>query len=159
VENKMKKLAISVLVIAGACCGVHGMEMCETDGIKSSKLGDCTKLFPRQFWLDTEMISQCMTEVKKKVVEEIVERKLRGDPLDYCKLFRGHTWNWICKNFQYDEMKDMGKFLDSVSVQFPGIELPFLNVIKELGLEEKYWTRKGWPPERKRYFCRSVDDD
>jgi hypothetical protein len=159
VENKMKKLAISVLTMAVTCCGVYGMEMCETDEIKSSKLGDCTKLFPRQFWLDSEEVSKCMTEVKKNVVKEIVERELEGDPLNYCKLFREHTWDWICKNFQYDEVKDVEQFLDSVSVQFPGVKLPFLNVIKELGLEEQYWTREWRGPKRKRYFFQNVDDD
>jgi hypothetical protein len=138
---------------------VYTVEIRETDEIKSSKLGDCTKLFPRQFWLDSEEVSKCMTEVKKKVVEEIIMRQREGTPLTYHVLFEDHTWRWICKNFQYDEMKDMEQFLDSVRVQFPCVKLPFLNVIKELGLEEQYWTRNGWPPKRKRYFCQSVDDD
>jgi hypothetical protein len=142
----MKKLAISVLAIAVTCCGVCGMEKYQT-----------TELFPNEFWSDTEMVSKCMAEVKEKVIKEVTERRLEGNPLHYNVLFKGCTWRWICKNFQYKEVEDRGRFLDSICYQFPGVELPFLNIIEELGLEEKYWTRNG-PPVRKRYRCSTIED-
>jgi predicted transcriptional regulator len=148
VENKMKKLAISVLAIAVTCCGVHGMEMCETNEIKSSKLGNYTELFPREFWSNTEMVSKCIAEVKEDIGKEITEDHIEGNPINYHILFKGYTWAWICKNFQYNEMYDKGRFFDSVCYQFPDVEMPFLDVIKELGLEERYWTREGWPIRR-----------
>jgi hypothetical protein len=147
-ENKMKKLAISVLTMAVICGGVYGMEMCETSEIKSSELGDCTKLFPRQFWLDSEEVSKCMTEVKEDVGKEIIMRQREVTPLTYHILFKGYTWSWICKNFQYNEVDDRGRFTESIRGQFPGVNLPFLDVIRELGLEERYWTKEGWPPKR-----------
>jgi hypothetical protein len=144
----MKKLAISALTMAVTCCGASEMEKYQT-----------TELFPKEFWSDTEMVSKCMAEVKEKVEKEITERELEGDPLDYCKLFRRHTWNWICEHFQYEEEENRGKFLNSIIKQFSGRQLPFLTVIEKLGLEEKYWTREWAGPARKRYFFRSVDDD
>jgi hypothetical protein len=139
VENKMKKLAISVLATAVTCCGAYGMEKYQT-----------TELFPNEFWSNPEKVSQCMDEVKEKVVKEITEDHIEGNPINYHILFKGYTWAWICKNFQYNEVDDRGKFTKSVIDQFPGRELPFLDVIKELGLEERYWTKNGWPIKRKR---------
>jgi DNA repair exonuclease SbcCD ATPase subunit len=68
VKNKMKKLAISVLAIAGACCGVHGMEIQEHHEPESNEYPTYTKLFPKEFWSDTEMVSKCIAEVKEKVI-------------------------------------------------------------------------------------------
>jgi hypothetical protein len=148
VENKMKKLAISVLATAVVCGGVYGMEIHEHHETESNKYPKYTKLFPREFWLDTEMVSQCTTEAKKNVVKEIVERELEGNPLDYCSLLKDYTWSWICKNAQYNKVDDRGRFTKSIRTQFPDVNLPFLDVIKELGLEEQYWTKEGWPVGR-----------
>jgi hypothetical protein len=107
-------------------------------------------LFRASFASETTNLCERMLSAHKPEFHGAQLRQREVTPLTYHILFMDNTWNWICENFQYDVYSDVRKFMKSVFKQFPGIELQFLDVIKELGLEEQYWTREGWPPKRKR---------
>jgi hypothetical protein len=144
----MKKLAISALTTAMICCCSSGMEI---PGYGETKLNASTytKLYPKEFWAQPEMVSRCMNEIKGDVSKGLRGRmRPDGKPLLYNTLFRRYTWHWICEQFKFDVKRDKRKFLSSIVAQFPNEKLPFLEIAGRVGLEEYYGEREMYYLER-----------
>jgi hypothetical protein len=123
VENKMKKLAISVLAIAVTCCGVSGMEIQEHYETESNEYPTYTKLYPKEFWTNESAVNECFDSA---ISQSTGKFKGRYENLALCK---DHFYAPIIVDYISEYQGNRGinfskaEFFESLNTLIPYVKL------------------------------------